>query len=103
NVIVLRYRYPNAKRSFRSPLGITFQVLGIAGLIWVMANISPDPDQAREIYLTVGIMLALILVYAILWVKFVMKKGLFETTPLEEVIEIDDLSERVDEPRDLEH
>ena len=93
NVIVLRMRYPAAKRTFRSPLGLTFQVLGIAGLVWVMANMSSDPEQAREIYTMVGIILAIIFVYAVLWVKFVMKKGLFETTPLEVVLEHDDLSD----------
>lgn len=100
NVIVLRYRYPTAKRSFRSPFGITFQVIGIVGLLWVMGNMSPDPVQATQIYTMVGVILAIVLVFAILWVKFVMKKGLFETTPLEKVLEHDDLAEApVDERR----
>lgn len=93
NVIVLRYRYPNAKRSFRSPLGITFQVIGIAGLLWVMSNMSPDPVQATQIYSMVGVILAITLVFSIVWVKFKMKKGLFETKPLEAILEHDDFSD----------
>jgi len=89
NVIALRVRYPHAKSSFKSPLGITFQVLGIAGLVWVMANISADPEEAALIYKTVGIMLALALVYAVLWTKYAMKKRVFETTPLEEILKSD--------------
>lgn len=87
NVIVLRVRYPDARRTFRSPFGITFQVVGIAGLVFVMANISSDPEQAAEIYRTVGILLAITVTYSVLWVKFVMKKGLFEPTPLDEILD----------------
>lgn len=91
NVIALRIKYPEAKRSFKSPLGITFQLLGIAGLVWVMANISNDPNEAALIYSTVGIMLGIALVYAIVWTKLVMKKRMFETTPLEEILDTDEI------------
>jgi len=95
NVIALRIRYPHAKRSFKSPLGISFQLIGIAGLVWVMANISTDPDEAALIYKTVGIMLGLAVVYAIVWTKVVMRKRIFETTPLEEILHADEVdSER---------
>lgn len=86
NVIVLRIRYPQAKRTFRSPFGFTIQIVGIIGLLFVMFNISSDPDEARAIYTTVLILLAITVVYAVVWVKFVMKKGIFETTPLEEIL-----------------
>lgn len=86
NVIVLRFRYPRARRTFRSPFGLTFQVVGIAGLIFVMFNISSDPEQAAAIYQTVLILLAITVIYSVIWVKVVMKKGIFEATPLEEVI-----------------
>lgn len=86
NVIILRIRYPRAHRSFRSPLGFTFQVLGIVGMIFVMANISPDPAQAAEIYRVVLLLLAVTVLYAVLWVKYVMKRGIFETTPLQQIV-----------------
>lgn len=100
NVIVLRVKYPNARRSFRSPLGITFQIGGIAGLIWVMANMSPDPKQAAQIYSMVGVILAITLVLSILWVKFKMKKGIFETSPLEEAPKHDHLKYRLEDRRE---
>lgn len=86
DVIILRIRRPRAHRSFRSPLGMTFQIGGLIGLIYVMANISSDPEQAAEIYMTVLTLLALTTIYSVIWVKGVMKKGLFETTPLEEIL-----------------
>ena len=89
NVIVLRIRYPRAHRPFRSPLGWTFQVVGIVGMLFVMANISPDPEQAGQIYRTVLVMLVLTVVFAVLWVKLVMKRGIFETTALDQSAEAD--------------
>ena len=107
NVIVLRIKYPNAQRSFRSPLGVTFQIIGIAGLVWVMANMSPDPEQAAQIYSMVGIILGITLVLSVLWVKFKMKKGVLETTSLDDALERDDLSGTLDQHREpseaLEH
>ncbi|GAB3194735.1 APC family permease [Nesterenkonia suensis] len=85
NVIVLRIRHPHADRPFRSPLGLTFQVVGILGMVFVMANISGDAEQAAEIYTTVLILLGITAIYSVVWVKFVMKKGIFEVTPLEEI------------------
>ncbi|MBD8007201.1 APC family permease [Bacillus norwichensis] len=87
NVIILRSKYPNAKRSFKSPLGVTFQVLGIMGMVYVMFNMHPDPIIKGEIYKYSLWFLAATFAYSALWVKFVMKKPLFETTPLEELTE----------------
>ena len=87
NVIIMRYKYPNVKRTFKSPLGITFQVIGILGMIYMMINIFPEPDVRRQIYTFALVFLAITILYAFLWVKLVMKKGLFETTPLEKLAE----------------
>lgn len=87
NVVILRYKYPNAARSFKSPLGFTFQIVGMAGILYVMFNMSPDAALRTEIYKYSLLFLGLTVVYSALWVKFVMKKGLFQPTPLEELVE----------------
>ncbi len=82
NVIILRYKYPNLKRSFQSPLGIVPQVLGIVAMIYMMLNIFPEPEIKAQIYVFALIFLAIAAVFSALWVKFVMKKGLFALTPI---------------------
>lgn len=86
DVMILRYKYPQAKRSFKSPFGITIQVLGLLGMIYVMLNMHPDPVVAKQIYSYSLLFLALTIIYAGCWVKFKMKKRLFETVPLDELI-----------------
>lgn len=88
NVIILRLKYPNVQRGFKSPFGFTFQIIGIAGMVYVMINIFPDPAVKAEIYQYTFLFLALTVVYSFWWVKFVMKKKLFQTTPIEELIEL---------------
>jgi amino acid transporter len=97
NVIILRYKHPDVKRTFKSPLGITFQVIGILGMIYMMINIFPDLEVKSQIYRFALIFLAITIIYSLLWVKFVMKKELFEITPLEKLIE-DVGGSSVDEP-----
>lgn len=97
NVIIMRYKYPNVKRTFKSPLGITFQVIGILGMVYMMINIFPEPEVRNQIYSFALVFLAITILYAFLWVKFVMKKGLFETTPLEKLVQDID-SPSLDEP-----
>lgn len=86
NVIILRFRYPHASRVFRSPGGVAFQVIGILGLLFVMANIAPSPEQSVEVYAYAIGFLVLTVSFSLVWVKFVMRKGLFETTPLDELV-----------------
>lgn len=86
NVIILRQRYPAVKRSFKSPFYPIPQVLGIAAMIYMMLNIFPDPEMKRQIYTYGIIFLALAAVFSALWVKLVMKRGLFAPMPLAEVV-----------------
>lgn len=83
NVIILRLKYPNIKRGFKSPFGFTFQIIGIVGMLYVIFNIFPDPTIKMNIYTYTIIFLTLTVVYSFCWVKFVMKKRIFETTPIE--------------------
>ncbi len=90
DVIILRYRYPHAKRHFKSPLGIIPQVVGIAAMVYMIINIYPDPEISSQIYKNAFIFIGIAAVYAGLWVKFKMKKGLFETVPLEELMDYEE-------------
>lgn len=86
NVLVLRRRYPNQHRPFRTPFYPLPQIIGIAGMLYAIGNISPSAEQAMQIYLVAGVVLGLVSLIAVLWIKFVMRKPLFKPEPLEQVM-----------------
>ena len=90
NVLVLRKRMPDAPRSFRLPLGPTIPILGILGMLWMIYNIDPDPDFRMVIWRTVIIALVIYVAYGFIWIKFKMKRPLFQPMPVEEVTKIQD-------------
>uniref|UniRef100_A0A182SHA8 Uncharacterized protein n=1 Tax=Anopheles maculatus TaxID=74869 RepID=A0A182SHA8_9DIPT len=83
NVLVLRRRYPEQHRPFRSPFYPLPQVIGIVGMLYAIANISPSTEQAIQIYKVAGVVLGLVSLVAVVWIKFVMRKPLFKPEPLE--------------------
>lgn len=83
DVIVLRRRYPQIERPFRTPLYPLPQILGIAGMAYAIFNASPSPDMTVRVFSVAGLTLLTGAVLAAVWVKFVMKKGLFEPEPAE--------------------
>ncbi|MHB1406702.1 MAG: APC family permease [Desulfitobacteriaceae bacterium] len=87
DVLILRRKYPNAVRNFKSPFGFWPQVLGIAGMLYMMFNIFPDPVIKAQIYKIVVIFVGASVLFSALWVKLKMKKGLFETTTLETLLQ----------------
>ncbi|MCE0494817.1 APC family permease [Vibrio salinus] len=77
DVIVLRRRYPNMPRPYRTPFYPVPQILGIVAMGYIALHNSPSPQMTTLVYgITGGILLAIGLVTAV-WVKFFMKKGLF--------------------------
>jgi amino acid transporter len=82
NVLVLRRRYPDRHRPFRTPFYPLPQVIGIVGMLYAIANISPSTEQAIQIYQVAGVVLGLVSLIAVLWIKFVMRKPLFKPEPL---------------------
>jgi amino acid transporter len=78
NVIVLRKRMPDHKRPYRTPFYPLPQVLGIAAMIFVALNNSPTPEMTVTVYSITGAILLVLGVISALWVKFYMKRGLFE-------------------------
>ncbi|GHC23156.1 amino acid APC family transporter [Kushneria pakistanensis] len=78
DVIVLRRRRPEHRRPYRTPFYPLPQIVGIIGMAYVAANASPSPAMTATIYTLLGVVLGLVSLVAIVWVKFKMKKGLFE-------------------------
>lgn len=102
NVLVLRKKYPDKKPSFRIRLFGLPQIIGIIGMVYMIANITDDPVMKGEIYQTALILLAVLIVYSIFWIKKVMKKGLFETITIEAVVANGKVSEKSDDNNDDE-
>jgi amino acid transporter len=78
NVLVLRKRYPNANRNKKFILLGIPQVVGIVGNIYMIWNISPDMDSKLTIFKVFFIMLAVLAIYAFIWVGAVRKTKPFE-------------------------
>ena len=87
DLIVLRWKHPDVRGGFRTPLYPLPQLLSLAGLVWMLFKISPDPALTRNIYTLAFVFLGLSAVYAVLWVTLKEKKGLFQTTPVAELAE----------------
>jgi amino acid transporter len=80
SLMVLRARHPELPRPFKVPGYPVVPLLAIVGMVFVIANSSPAPELTRPIATYTGVVLALFAVVGALWVKAVMKKGLFEPT-----------------------
>lgn len=78
SLIVLRLRHPQWPRPFKVPLFPLVPLAAIAGMALVVANGSPAPEMTPQIVRYTGIVLGLFAVVGALWVRFVMKRGLFD-------------------------
>lgn len=87
NLIVLRNRYPDFPRPFKSPLYPIPQIVGIISMTFMIIYNSPSPEMTLSVYLSAGVILAVASAYTYWWVKFVMKKDLFAPVPIESVLE----------------
>ncbi|WP_432696398.1 APC family permease [Marinobacterium sp. YM272] len=86
NVMVLRKRYPDLKRPYKTPFYPLPQILGIAGMVYAIYYASPAPELSGQIFGAAGIVLAIVSVIAVFWVKLVMKKPLFKAEPIEKAL-----------------
>ncbi len=86
DLMVLRKKYPNRQRPFKSPLFPWLQILGIAGMAYAFVNNSPTPALRLKVYINTALFIGITAVFAFLWVKYKMKKGSFETEPIEQAI-----------------
>jgi amino acid transporter len=78
SLIVLRRRHPETSRPYRAPLFPILPLLAVAGMLFVVSQSSPDPALTNQIVRYTGIVLGLFAVVGAIWVKLVMKRGLFE-------------------------
>jgi amino acid transporter len=80
SLLVLRRRYPRMRRPFRMPGYPVVPLLAIAGMVYVVVNSAPTPELGPVIVRYMGGVLLVFAVVGAWWVRFVMKKGLFEPT-----------------------
>jgi amino acid transporter len=78
SLIVLRRRHPETSRPYRAPFFPILPLLAVAGMLFVVSQSSPDPALTNQIVRYTGIVLGLFAVVGAIWVKLVMKRGLFE-------------------------
>lgn len=86
DVIILRKRLPKAPRSFKVPCGILFPLIGIAGTVYMILNISSDPKEKIAIWLLTGGVFLVLSIYSFFWIKFKMKMPVFKSVPMEKVM-----------------
>ena len=86
NVLVMRKKYPAFKRPFKTPFYPLPQLIGIIGMGYAIYNNSPSAEMAAKVYTNTALIVGIATLYAFCWVKFVMKKKLFEAEPINEAI-----------------
>lgn len=86
DLIVLRKKYPQHERPYRSPLFLLPQIIGIISMVYAICNNAPTAELTGKVYLNMGLFMATAGCYAFFWVKFKMKKGLFLPEPIEQAI-----------------
>lgn len=78
DVIVLRRRFPEVNRPFKTPIYPLPQVIGIFSCIYLIVFIVPDFTQRLVVWGTAGIIVAAIALFGIIWLK---SRGLPLFTP----------------------
>lgn len=77
DVIVLRYRQADRERSYRSKFFPWAQIIGIGGMAYAAIFNTPSPELTKQVFATAGVVILIFAIFAAIWVKFVMKRGLF--------------------------
>ena len=86
DVLVLRKRLPKAPRTFKIPFGPLIPIIGILGNAYMIYHIDPDWAVRQRIYTIFLVTLALLSVYAVVWIKCVMKRPLFRPYQIKEIM-----------------
>ena len=86
NLIILRKKYPDFHRPFKSPFYPWAQIIGIIGMIFMIINNSPTPEMTLQVYMNAGLLILLAGIYAGFWVRLKMKKALFEPEPIDQAL-----------------
>lgn len=86
DLIVLRKKYPVYLRPFTSPLFPLPQLVGIAGMAYAFCNNAPTPELRLKVYVNTALFIGLTALFAFVWVRYSMKKGLFEAENIKQAI-----------------
>lgn len=86
NLIVLRKKYPNQPRAFKSPLFPLPQIIGIGGMMYALINNSPSSSLRVKVYTNAALFIGFTSIYAFCWVKYKMKKKLLESESIVQAI-----------------
>ncbi len=86
NVIALRKKYPNFNRPYKSTLYPLPQIIGIAGMGFAIIKNAPSDELTTKVYTNTVIFVGITATYAFFWIRYKMKKGLFETEPIEQAL-----------------
>lgn len=85
DVLILRKRLPKAPRNFKVPCGPVIPIIGMIGTAWMIWHIAEDNATRFGIYELCLVMFAVLIVYAIPWLKY-KKQALFRPVPVEKVM-----------------
>ncbi len=86
DVMVLRKKYPAYNRPFKSPFFPLPQIIGILSMGYLIYNNAPTPELRWKVYFNAAIFMGITATYSFFWVKYKMKKGLFDVEPIEQAI-----------------
>ena len=86
DVIVFSKRLPRAPRNYKVPCGVLFPIIGIVGTIYMILNISTDPQERLMLWLLTGCSFLILGIYSAIWIKVKMKMKVFKSVPLEKVM-----------------
>lgn len=86
DLLVFRRRLPKAPRNFKVPCGPFIPIIGIVGTLYMILNISSDPQERNMIWAMTGGCFIVLALYSVLWIKFKMKMKVFKSVPLEKVM-----------------
>ncbi len=86
DVLILRKRLPKAPRTFKLPFGPVIPIIGIIGNAFMIYSIDPDWAVKRRIYAIFLIVLTVLSVYAVVWIKCVMKRPMFKPYQIKEIM-----------------
>ena len=84
NVIILRRRYPEVNRPYKTPFYPIPQIIGSFGMGYAIVNIAPVPEMECAIFSLVGVMVAATMLYIVIWLKCIVKKPLFKPSSMEQ-------------------
>lgn len=69
DVIVLRRKYPNAKRPFKTPLYPLPQIIGITSCTYLIVFIVPELEDRLVVWGIAGIIVAAIALFGVIWLR----------------------------------